>query len=101
MRVYLSSTVKDLEEHRRRAHHTMRRLGLNVVAMEDYVARDDRPVDKCLADVAASDLYVGVFAFRYGHIPRAENPDGRSVTELEYRKAVSLGKPRLIFLARP
>lgn len=101
MKVYLSSTYADLVEYREQASRVMRGLGLNVVAMEDYVARDDRPVDACLADVAAADLYVGVFAFRYGHVPKSENPDGRSITELEYRKAVSLDKPRLIFLAKP
>jgi hypothetical protein len=66
MKVYLSSTFKDLEDHRRYADRAMRSLGLDVVAMEDYVARDERPVERCLADVEAADLYVGVFGFRYG-----------------------------------
>ena len=57
-------------------------------------------MDACLADVAASNLYIGVFAFRYGHIPQDESAEGRSITELEYRKAVSLNIPRLIFLAK-
>lgn len=99
MKVYLSSTYTDLVEYRERAYRTMRGLGLNVRAMEDYSARDDRPVDACLADVEASDLYVGLFGFRYGYIPPDDNPDGCSITELEYRKAVTLGIPRLIFLA--
>ncbi len=40
-----------------------------MIAMEDYVATDQRPTEKCLADVAASDLYIGIFAWRYGYIP--------------------------------
>lgn len=100
MKVYLSSTYTDLVEYREHVLRVLRRLSLNVRAMEDYGARDDRPVDVCLADVAESDLYIGVFAFRYGHIPQAENAEGRSITELEYRKAVGLHIPRLIFLAR-
>jgi Domain of unknown function (DUF4062) len=99
-KVYLSSTYTDLVEYREQVLRVLRRLSLNVLAMEDYGARDDRPMDACLADVAKSDLYIGVFAFRYGHIPQAEKAEGRSITELEYRKAVSLKIPRLIFLAR-
>jgi hypothetical protein len=56
------------------------------------------PLNKCLEDVAASDLYVGIFAHRYGYIPTQDNPEGRSITELEYRHAEALGKPCLVFL---
>src|SRR4051794_723455 len=70
----------------------------DVVAMEDYVAADQRPLDKCLADVEACDLYLGIFAWRYGYVPDKDNPDKRSITELEFRHAVSQGKPCLIFL---
>jgi hypothetical protein len=57
-------------------------------------------LDKCLADVAASDLYVGIFAWRYGYMPPPEqgNTEGRSITELEYRKAGEVGIQRLVFL---
>ena len=64
--------------------------------MEDYVAGNVAPVDRCLEDVAACDLYVGVFAWRYGGIPEGHQ---RSFTELEYRKAAEIGRPTLIFLA--
>ena len=59
--------------------------------MEDYVATDERPVDKCLKDVAKADIYVGIFAFRYGYVPPADhsNPKGLSITELEFRQAES------------
>jgi hypothetical protein len=70
---------------------------LDVIAMEDYVAADKRPVDQCLADVASADLYIGLFAFRYGFIPEADNPEGRSITEMEYRHAIKCGIPQLIF----
>jgi hypothetical protein len=69
-----------------------------VIGMEDYVAADERPLDKCLRDVARSDVYVGVFAWRYGFVPAEGNPDGRSITELEYRRAEETGKPRLVFV---
>jgi hypothetical protein len=47
----------------------MKKSGYEVVAMENYVATDQRPVDKCLADVVKSDIYIGIFAFRYGYVP--------------------------------
>jgi hypothetical protein len=100
MKAYLSSTFADLEEHRDHARRALQSLGIQVVAMEDYVARDERPVDRCLADVASADLYVGLFAFRYGHVPTTGNPDDRSITELEYRHAVECGVTCLLFLAR-
>lgn len=97
-RIYVSSTYSDLQEHRAKVSEVLRQLGHEVVAMEGYVASDQRPLDRCLADVAASNIYVGIFAHRYGFIPEQDNPDGRSITELEYRHAEALGKPRLVFL---
>ena len=96
--IYLSATYGDLKEHREKVYRALRQLGHDAIAMEDYVATDQRPLDKCLEDVAGCDLYVGVFAHRYGYIPDYNNPDRRSITELEYRHARALGKPYLVFL---
>ena len=54
--------------------------------------------DRCIEDVASCDLYLGIFAFRYGYIPPDDNPEGRSITELEYRSAQENGIACLIFL---
>lgn len=96
---YLSSTYEDLKDHRRVVYEALRKAGHQVIAMEDYVAGDQRPVDKCLKDVEAADIYIGLFAFRYGYIPPAQhdNPKGLSITELEYRRAEALRKPCLTF----
>ena len=93
--IYISSTYSDLVEHRRQVYDVLRKMRYDVVAMEDYAATDERPLDKCLADVAASQLYVGIFAWRYGYIPPGQ---ARAVTELEYRRAGEAGLERLIFL---
>jgi tetratricopeptide (TPR) repeat protein len=100
-RIYMSSTYSDLKQHREQVYRALRELGHDVVAMEDYVASDQRPLAKCLADVAACDLYVGIFAHRYGHVPDHDNPEGRSITELEYRHAEAQGIPRLVFQLDP
>ncbi len=87
--IYLSSSYEDLKDYRRVVFEALRRSGYNVIAMEEYVARDDRPVYACLQDVDHADIYVGLFAFRYGYIPPAAhgNPNGLSITELEFRRA--------------
>ena len=95
LRFYVSSTTEDLKEFREAAAEVIRRAGHMAVYMDEYSAGNQSPVDKVLGDVARSDVYVGVFAWRYGHIPTGQE---YSVTELEYRKAKELGKPILIFI---
>ncbi len=98
--IYLSSTYEDLKKHRQAVFDALRQSGYRVIAMEDYVAKDDRPLETCLRDVDQADLYVGLFALRYGYVPPDEqgNPDGLSITELEFRRAEQAGQPTLIFL---
>lgn len=95
LRVYVSSTYQDLRECRAQVRVALQRLGVDDVSMETYVAEETRPVDRCLEDVRSCDVYVGVFAWRYGYIP---DGSGKSITELEYDAAGEAGIPRLIFL---
>jgi hypothetical protein len=97
-KIYLSSTYGDLKEFRKAVYHALRQMQEDVIAMEDYVASDQRPLDKCLADVDECEAYVGLFAWRYGYIPQEGNPRRLSITEREYRRAKARGKPRFIFL---
>jgi hypothetical protein len=97
-RIYVSSIFLDLKEHREQVSRVLRRMGHEDVAMEYYVAEDKRPVDKCLEDVADCDVYVGIFAWRYGWIPTKNNRKKLSITEMEYRKALATDKKCLIFL---
>ncbi len=94
-RAYLSSTSSDLRECRAAVRLALERQSVDLLGMEGYVATDARPLEKCLADVARCDLYIGVFAWRYGFIPPGQT---KSITELEYREAERRGIPRLIFL---
>jgi hypothetical protein len=99
LKAYVSSTYKDLRDYRHVAVDTLERLGFVARAMEKYFATDERPLDMCLADVSQCDLYVGIFAWRYGFIPKERNPAMCSITECEYREAVRLGIPCLLFLS--
>ena len=50
-KVYVSATFRDLEECRSAVQLALRRLRVEDVAMESYVAEDRRPVERCLEDV--------------------------------------------------
>ena len=85
--IYISSTYYDLIRHREVVAQSLRKMKQIVISMEHYTASDERPLDKCLADVAECDIYVGIFAFRYGFVPDRGNPNNLSITQLEYQQA--------------
>lgn len=98
-RVYISSTYKDLVDYRSAAHAAIRKMGHEVLCMEDYVAKDERTDERCMNDAASCDIYIGIFAWRYGFVPMNHNPQHKSITELEYRAAVESDKTTvLVFL---
>lgn len=66
--------------------------------MEDLPALTDDAVKASLDMVDKADVYIGLFAHRYGYVPRRDNPKQVSITEMEYDRAVQKGIPRLIFL---
>ncbi|HKQ80117.1 MAG TPA: DUF4062 domain-containing protein [Blastocatellia bacterium] len=101
LRVYLSSTFEDLKEYRAAVFAALEKAGLDVARMEAYTAADERPLDYCLRDVSQSDIYVGLFAWRYGYEPPADhgNPLSKSITELEYRQAEICKLRKFVFLA--
>ena len=102
MKIYISSTFQDLSDHRSAVDRTLRRMGHDVIGMEQYVAEGNKPLDRCLADVRTADLYVIILAWRYGYVPTDQPiPGGLSITELEYCEARSSGKTILAFLLDP
>jgi hypothetical protein len=94
-RVFISSTFQDLKNYREAVYVALRRLGHESVAVEDWAATDQPPVERTLADLRASDVAVFLVAWRYGYIPPGKQ---YSVTELEYRAARDAGMPCLVFL---
>ncbi len=94
-KIYISSTYRDLAEHREAVYKALRQMRHDVVSMEDYSAASKPPLEKCLEDVAGCDVYVGIFAWRHGYSPPGHD---ESITELELRQAVETGVQRLIFL---
>lgn len=101
MKVYLSSTFQDLRDHRAAVDRTLRKMGHDVIGMEQYAAEGSRPVERCKRDVELSDAYVLILGWRYGYTPTHDNPEERSITEIEFRHAVDRGKAVLAFLLDP
>ena len=95
MKVFLSSTSEDLVEHRRNAHDAIERLGQQVGRMEVFGARPEEPLDASLKEVENCDLFVGIYAHRYGHVPEGS---AISITESEFRHAKEKDKPLFCFL---
>jgi tetratricopeptide (TPR) repeat protein len=102
LKVMISSTSLDLPSHRKAAMDAVLRAGYSPLVMEHGSATSNSDAIRfSLELVDQADIYVGIFAQRYGFVPdnRKENPQGWSVTEHEYRRAVVRGIPRLIYLA--
>lgn len=93
--VMISSTALDLPEHRQVVLDACLRLGMMPRMMEHLPASDAEAVRVSLEMVDEADIYVGVFAHRYGYVPKGRR---RSITELEYERARKRDIPRLIFL---
>jgi hypothetical protein len=85
--VYVSSTFVDLQQHRAALKAALEKAQYDVECMEKYPAFDERPLAKCLADVAQADVYVLLLAHRYGYRPTEGNPDRKSITQMEYDEA--------------
>lgn len=97
--VMISSTIADLPKHREQVKDACLRQGMFPSMMELRPAGGDEAISFSLKLVDGADIYVGVYAHRYGYIPQSEkNPRQISVTEMEYDRAVERGIPRLIFL---
>ena len=60
----------------------------------DVPAEDKRTDEVYLAELAVSDVYVGIIGNEYGGL----TPEGISATESEYDEATRLGIPRFIFV---
>lgn len=93
-RIFVSSTYVDLIDYRQAAEKAINDQGQKYDGMDYMGAMAEEPVTACLELVEKCDLFIGIYAFRYGHIP-----DGSelSITEQEYRYAIKKDKPCLLF----
>jgi len=95
MKVFLSSTYLDLIEHRKAVVQALRTMGEEVESMEIFGARDEESTGTSLKELDICEVLVGVYAYRYGTVPKGTNT---SVTEKEYLHATMKNIPILVFV---
>jgi tetratricopeptide (TPR) repeat protein len=98
MKAFLSSTYKDLVEYRAAAKDALERLDTQVGRMEVFGARPEDAIQASLHDLEKCDIFVGIYAYRYGYIPEDSTI---SVTEQEYDHAKKLKIPMFCFTVDP
>ena len=94
-KVVVSSTVRDLEVHRKTLIDACLRLDMFPKVMEYLPAADLGALEVSLGLIDDADIFIGVYAYRYGTIIPG---DTRSIIEHEYDRAVATNVPRFIFL---
>jgi formylglycine-generating enzyme required for sulfatase activity len=93
-RIFVSSTYIDLIDYRRAAEKAVNDLGQKYEGMEYMGAMDKEPTTASLDLVEKCDLFIGIYAWRYGYIPDGSDI---SITEQEYRCAKELHIPCLCY----
>jgi hypothetical protein len=99
-KVIISSTSFDLPEHRKQVIEACHWMTCEPLPMEYLTAADATAVEESLRLVDEADIYIGIFAHRYGFVPPEQAGPKKnhiSITEMEYDRAVERGIPRLIF----
>lgn len=95
MKIFLSSTYQDLIAHRNAAREALERLGQQADRMEVFGARPQEPMTACLEEIDQCDLFVGIYAHRYGYVPAGASA---SITEMELTHAGKTKKPIFCFI---
>ena len=99
--VMVSSTFTDLTKHRNALTKAINGQALKAISMENDAAKPAGDViDSSLKMVRDSSAYVGIISHKYGEIPKCadRNPEGLSLTELEFNEARRLERPILLFI---
>ena len=78
MKVYLSSTLTDLQPEREAAREIL--SSLSAIVRENYSESDAGWIDALRRDIAESDVFVAIVGLRYGFIPAGQT---KSIIHLE------------------
>src|SRR5260370_37979398 len=96
MKLFRSSTGRDLKAHRDAAFNAIKGMDLHCVRMEDFHGPAIKIEDYDDKRVAECELFVIILGILHGTCPEHSE---KSYTELEYEKAVELNRPIFLFLA--
>ncbi|SFM53998.1 DUF4062 domain-containing protein [Nitrosomonas communis] len=86
--VFISSTWQDLKPERKAVEEVLQRMReTKLNGMEYFGSREETTREVSLQEVDISDIYIGIFAGRYGS----------GITEAEYRQALKKNLPCFIY----
>ncbi len=97
MKLFISSTFIDLKDYRQVAIEVANRYECTSLAMEFFMAQPEEPTKVCDKEIRKCDIFVGIYAHRYGFIPDGQQ---KSITQQEYELAKVLGKDCLCFIVQ-
>ncbi|MBU1701420.1 MAG: DUF4062 domain-containing protein [Candidatus Eisenbacteria bacterium] len=105
MKIFVSSTVNDLKMERNALKKALKQYSFDAYLSEHDGADWAASCTKCLSELESSDIYVLMVGERYGSIPDkhedSEVYDGKtSVTHGEFKKALQLNKPVLVYVKK-
>ena len=95
MRVFISSTYRDLLPERQALTWVVQELRATFVGMEIFSAAQESPTDAAIREISECDVVVFVIAHRYGSLARASK---KSILEREYETACSQKKHIFIYV---
>jgi len=96
LKVFISSTYRDLAEYRDRVIQQILHMKQIPIAMEFFGSQPAEPTIVCFKEIEECDVFVGIYGFNYGYTP---GEDGTSITEQEFNYARDLGKRCLCYFA--
>jgi hypothetical protein len=98
MKVFVSSTYIDLKEHRQAVDEIVNRLSLQFRGMEYFGSRPFEPEKVCFDEIAQCQIFIGIYAHRYGYIPQGNE---LSITEQEFDFARRKGLDCYCYIIEP
>lgn len=95
MYIFVSSTSKDLFEHRARVRDVIQRLGTTPSSIEEFDNPPTNILQLSFNAICQAEVFVGLYAHRYGFIPDGELI---SIPHHEYLWAKERGIPMLLYI---
>lgn len=97
MKVFISSTFRDLEKEREKLHISLKKAGLESLGMEFFVAEPNDSKEVCLREINEAQLVLLLIADSYGSI---DEETQKSYTHLEFLEAQKAKIEILSFLKK-
>ena len=96
IRVFISSTMEDLQAERQAVAEALESLNLQTVRAESIGSQSVSPYEASLMMAQECDIYLGILGGRYGAGVPGDRYN-RSITNIEYETAFELKKPILLY----